>query len=69
MRFLFAIVAIIALSATEANAARWYHRGRADAFFARSGGPVARATFRPQPIFGGPTMVWRGDWVPAYMVR
>lgn len=62
MKVLFAIIAFIALSATEAEAARYHQRHRAGGFF-------ARATFRPQPVFGGPKMVWRGDWVPAYMVR
>lgn len=35
----------------------------------RGPGLIGRLTYRPQPIFGGPRMVWRGDWVPAYMLK
>lgn len=30
---------------------------------------IGRLTYRPQPIFGGPKMVWRGDWVPISELR
>lgn len=67
MKYLAAALLIVAMCAADADAARWHHKARRGRLF--QGGPIARATFRPQPIFGGPRMIWRGDWVPAYMVR
>jgi hypothetical protein len=64
MKVLMAIVAVLALSST-ADAGIFRHRP----IFRGFEGPIARATFRPQPRFSRTPMVWRGDWVPAYMVR
>lgn len=68
MKVLMAIVALsVALAASDADAARWQRRHNNRLW---SPGIVAHLAYERFMVnHSGPRMVWRGDWVPAYMVR
>ena len=67
MKALIAIIALTAaLAASDADAARYHRRQQ------RLWSPgifIHLAREYAGTHLSGPRMVWRGDWVPAYMVK